>query len=339
VRNDRLVLAALMAALCAGTGCAKVKGMFGHKVNADSVAQADRAAAARRDSLAKAQARRDSVARARFATCSDSVEKALRKTKAGRAELARKAKLPAGMQLESVVRACGAAPAAAPAASTPATAAGKAAPAATAPAKGAPPPTAPAKGTPAAPATTPPARTPAAAAPATPAKAPAMTPAQQRVARADSVRKVREQARADSLAKVREQARVDSIAKVRADSIRQDSIKTAKETEILRESFAYTGGARDPFQSLIERGGASVEFGDLVLVAIYQDLRSARNSVAVLRNKANGKRYKVHTGDRIGTRMTVSQITDRDVTFTIEDFGFERQETLSLTKKGQEDNR
>lgn len=332
MRNDRLVLAALMAALCAGTGCAKVKGMFGHKVNADSVAQADRAAAARRDSLAKAQARRDSVARARFATCSDSVEKALRKTKAGRAELARKAKLPAGMQLASVLKACGTAPAQAPATATPAIGAGKAAPAAAAPAKGAPAPTAPAKGTPAAPAATPPAKTPA-------ATAPAMTAAQQRVARADSVRKVREQARADSLAKAREQARVDSIAKVRADSIRQDSIKTAKETEILRETFAYTGGARDPFQSLIERGGSGVEFGDLVLVAIYQDLRSARNSVAVLRNKSNGKRYKVRTGDRIGTRMTVGQITDRDVTFTIEDFGFERQETLSLTKKGQEDNR
>jgi hypothetical protein len=337
VRNDRLVLAALVTALCAGTGCAKVKGMFGHKVNADSVAQADRAAAARRDSLAKAQARRDSLARARFATCGDSVEKALRKTKAGRAELARKAKLPAGMQLASVLKACGAAPAAAPAPATPtapATAAAKGAPAATTPAKGATPPS---KSPAPAPAAAAPAPAVKGAAPA--ATAPAMTAAQQRVARADSVRKAREQARADSLAKAREQARVDSIAKVRADSIRQDSIQTAKETEILRETFAYTGGARDPFQSLIERGGSSVEFGDLVLVAIYQDLRSARNSVAVLRNKSTGKRYKVRTGDRIGTRMTVGQITDRDVTFTIEDFGFERQETLSLTKKGQEDNR
>ena len=46
---------------------------------------------------------------------------------------------------------------------------------------------------------------------------------------------------------------------------------------------------------------------------------------------AVGPEASFRIGDRVGT-ATVSMITQRDVTFTIQDFGFERQETLSLRK-------
>ncbi|MGH7590435.1 MAG: hypothetical protein ACREL2_03270 [Gemmatimonadales bacterium] len=278
-------------------------------------------------------ATRDSLARAHWMKCSDSVEAVLKKSAAGRTAL--KAKRPAGTLLPQVLTACGAAPASPAPSTSPSTAAPGAQPMAPA-----------VSGRPAAAAPT---ATPGSTAPTAAAKPgapgaqvparPALTPTQLRIARADSIRKAKDAATAEALAKAKAQARTDSIAKVTTDSIRTDSIRLAKETEILRETFAYTGGSRDPFVSLIQRNSSSVEFGDLVLIGIYQDLRSSRNSVALLRNKNTGKRYKVHVGEKIGDRMTVSQITDRDVSFTIQDFGFERQETLSLTKKGEEANR
>ena len=354
--NKRQLLVALALSLLATAGCDRIKGLLGKGgVNQDSV-KAAVAAQARKDSLARAQATRDSIARIRWTACDDSVEKALKKTAAGKKELAGKAKMPAGMLLPSVLKACGGAPppppAPKPVAAAPTGAPGaKPVPTGAKPGTAAPAPAPVGKpGAPAATTTTAakpgsnPAPTPAngkpAAAPAPTAKpaGPALTPAQLRVAHADSIRKVKEAAQADSVAKAKEKARTDSLAKVHADSVRQDSLKLARETEVLRENFAYSGGSRDPFLSLIQRNSSSVEFGDLVLIGIYQDLRSARNSVALLRDKNTGKRYKVHIGEKIGARMTVAQITERDVTFTIQDFGFERQETLSLPKKGEEAN-
>jgi hypothetical protein len=74
---------------------------------------------------------------------------------------------------------------------------------------------------------------------------------------------------------------------------------------------------------------------NLQLVAIYQDLRYAGNSIAVVRDKGANKRYSVRVGDRIG-RLKIAQIRQRDVVFTIEDLGFERQETLSLRKREEQ---
>jgi hypothetical protein len=65
---------------------------------------------------------------------------------------------------------------------------------------------------------------------------------------------------------------------------------------------------------------------------VYLDLRRASNSIAVLRDKSTQKRYKLRVGDRLG-RLKVAQIRQTDVVFTVEDIGFERQETLSLKKK------
>jgi len=108
-----------------------------------------------------------------------------------------------------------------------------------------------------------------------------------------------------------------------------DTEPVLDETSLSRETFSYGGGSRDPFESLLNMERLGPELSDLELVGVYLDAERPSNSVAVLRDKTTGRPYKVRRGDEIG-RARVRQIRQRDVTFTIEDFGFERQETLSL---------
>ncbi len=168
----------------------------------------------------------------------------------------------------------------------------------------------------------------------TPAK-PVLTAKQLQVMRADSIRLAKQQAKQDSLKGLADRARQDSIVRAQRDSIRTDSLRVAHETEVQRETFTYAGGARDPFASLITEDKVGPEFNDLLLVGVYLDLRRAGNSVAVLRDKTNQKRFKLRVGDRLG-RLKVAQIRQTDVVFTIEDIGFERQETLSLRKREEQ---
>jgi hypothetical protein len=98
-----------------------------------------------------------------------------------------------------------------------------------------------------------------------------------------------------------------------------------------REVFSYTGGTRDPFESLLASSNIGPELPDLSLVAVYIDHRDSERSVAVLRERVNGKRYNLHAGDRLG-RLRVAAIRERDVDFIVDDFGAERRETLSLRK-------
>jgi hypothetical protein len=111
-----------------------------------------------------------------------------------------------------------------------------------------------------------------------------------------------------------------------------DSMRKAKEIEMSRETFSYGGAARDPFNSLLNMAKNGPELADLQLVGIYQNLRTPTRSVAIFREKEGGKRHKLRAGDQVG-RSRLMQIRDRDVVFMIEDFGFERQETLSLRKQ------
>jgi hypothetical protein len=126
-------------------------------------------------------------------------------------------------------------------------------------------------------------------------------------------------------------ARPDSAAQGQ-DAAWADSVRKAKEMEMSRETFAYSGAARDPFNSLLNMAKNGPEVADLQLVGIYQNLRSPSASVAVFREKDGGKRHKLRAGDQLG-RSRLVQIRERDVVFMIEDFGFERQETLSLRKQ------
>jgi hypothetical protein len=129
----------------------------------------------------------------------------------------------------------------------------------------------------------------------------------------------------DSLAK-------DSLA-LDAEATVADSIRRAREIDVLRETFAYAGGTRDPYASLINSNKIGPELADLDLVGVYLDLRTPSNNVIVMREKgADGKRHKMRVGDQLG-RSRLVQIRARDAVFMIADFGYERQETLSLRKQ------
>lgn len=315
-RLTRAVLAGLLLGLAA----------CGKKDEAPAADAVDLTAIrAQRDSIRRA-AVQDSTVRARYKTCSDSVTAAVAKLP--------KAKRPAtaAAAAAELTKACGAAPAAPVAvAQKPDTTKRPAAMPATKPdsTKVEAPAAQVAKKDSA------PARPAAAAPPVQQPTKPALTPQQQQVLRQDSIRQVRERARQDSLRQLAERQRQDSITRAQQDSIRSDSLRVARETEVLRETFTYAGGARDPFASLITQDKVGPEFNDLLLVGVYLDLRRASNSVAVLRDKTNQKRYKLKVGDRLG-RLKVAQIRQADVVFTVEDIGFERQETLSLRKREEQ---
>ena len=101
---------------------------------------------------------------------------------------------------------------------------------------------------------------------------------------------------------------------------------------LLRESFSYTGGNRDPFASLLDGKSIGPELSDLDLVGVMYDERDSRGSTAVVRDRASGKQYTIREGDRLG-RARVGTIGARTVTFTVDDFGTQRDVTLSLRKR------
>jgi hypothetical protein len=102
---------------------------------------------------------------------------------------------------------------------------------------------------------------------------------------------------------------------------------TAPKVLINREVFQYAGdGRRDPFVSLLTTTDLRPLLNDLKLVAVAFDPRG-QNSVAVLRDVTSKDQYKVRVGQTIG-RMRVAAIQEKAVIFTIEEFGYSRQEIL-----------
>ncbi len=129
--------------------------------------------------------------------------------------------------------------------------------------------------------------------------------------------------------------RADSMVRAEVEATLADSIQKAREIEVMRETFAYGGGSRDPFASLINNAKLGPEIADLDLVGVYQNLRVPSNNLVILREKVTTKRHKLRVGDQLG-RARLVQIRPREAVFMIHDFGFERQETLSLRKQEDE---
>jgi hypothetical protein len=101
-----------------------------------------------------------------------------------------------------------------------------------------------------------------------------------------------------------------------------------------REVFAYEqSGRRDPFVSLMTVGELRPMISDLAISGILID-PTGRNSVAVLRDVSSREQYRVKVGQQIG-RMRVARITQKAVTFTIEEFGYSRQQELTLDDSNQ----
>jgi hypothetical protein len=104
---------------------------------------------------------------------------------------------------------------------------------------------------------------------------------------------------------------------------------TAPKVLINREIYQYDGdGRRDPFVSLLTTSDLRPLLNDLRLVAVAYDPRG-QNSVAVLRDITSKTQYRVKVGQTIG-RMRVAAIQEKAVIFTIEEFGYSRQELLPI---------
>ena len=114
--------------------------------------------------------------------------------------------------------------------------------------------------------------------------------------------------------------------------VQQGTTRPATNTNIdapvLRESFDYSRDTRrDPFVSLMTTSDLRPTLSDLRLTGILYDL-SGRRPVAILRDIAGGQ-WRVTTGMTLG-RMRVAQIKPKTIIFTIEEFGFNRQDSLVL---------
>ncbi len=118
-------------------------------------------------------------------------------------------------------------------------------------------------------------------------------------------------------------------AAAKPDSAKRDSVAAPV---LVREVFSYEGGGRDPFLSLLRSGDIRPLLSDLRLVGIYYDGRYPARSVAVLRDVTNSKVYRVKPGNIIG-RLKATTIRPREIVFTVQEFGFERQESLQLAKQ------
>ncbi|MCC6242424.1 MAG: hypothetical protein IT353_06260 [Gemmatimonadaceae bacterium] len=102
------------------------------------------------------------------------------------------------------------------------------------------------------------------------------------------------------------------------------------EVTIQRETFDYSGnGRRDPYKSLMSTSDVRPLLSDLRLTVVVFD-PSGNNSVAILRDGFSKQQYRVRVGQQLG-RLRVSSIKQKTVQFTVEEFGFNRIETLPLS--------
>jgi len=108
---------------------------------------------------------------------------------------------------------------------------------------------------------------------------------------------------------------------------------TGGRVEYRREVFHYGGGSRDPFLTLISSSDVRPTINDLRLTSVIYDPRYGR-SVAVVREEPGDIIHRLKRGDTVG-RMRVLQIRQYEVVFQLEEFGFERQEVLTLQRQAE----
>lgn len=106
-------------------------------------------------------------------------------------------------------------------------------------------------------------------------------------------------------------------------------LDTARVITFNREVFRYDpAGRRDPFVSLVTSSEIRPIITDLRLTTVAYDA-AGNGSVAVLRDLGTKEQYRVKVGSTLG-RMRVVRIDPKSVTFALEEFGYGRQETLSM---------
>jgi hypothetical protein len=106
------------------------------------------------------------------------------------------------------------------------------------------------------------------------------------------------------------------------------------QVQIFREQFSYSeGGRRDPFVSLMLSGELRPVITDLTITGVVWDA-DPRKSLALLVDGSTGESYRVRVGQPLG-RMRVTRIGREAITFSFDEFGLSRTETLMIdrTKK------
>ena len=121
-------------------------------------------------------------------------------------------------------------------------------------------------------------------------------------------------------------ARRPAAPTVNTEGLERDS---AGNVLFRREVYNYpSSGRRDPFASLIGTGDIRPMIADLQIIAITVG-QSDRQSIATLKDRSSDEIYRVRVGSVFG-RMRVTAIRQRDVVVEIDEFGYKRQETLSI---------
>lgn len=106
---------------------------------------------------------------------------------------------------------------------------------------------------------------------------------------------------------------------------------------IYREVFSYeSAGRRDPFVSLMATGELRPLLADLALISVIYDVATPRRSIALLTDGSTGQTYRTTVGGTLG-RMKVTRIGAQDITFSIEEYGLSRQQTLVIDHTPKKD--
>lgn len=114
-----------------------------------------------------------------------------------------------------------------------------------------------------------------------------------------------------------------------------DTLAASGQRPLMRESYNYQGGGRDPFRSVINVAVSGPELPDLALVGVIYDARNSRNSLATFRETGSNRRYNVSPGQSIG-RLFVADVSSTSATLRMNDFGVIREQTYSLRTRENE---
>jgi hypothetical protein len=109
-----------------------------------------------------------------------------------------------------------------------------------------------------------------------------------------------------------------------------DTAAAAGERPLLRETYGWTSGGRDPFRPVITTDISGPELSDLTLFAIIHDADNS-NSLAMFREAGTTKRHSLRQGQTLG-RIYVAAIRPSSVTLRVNDFGTVREQTYSLRR-------
>jgi hypothetical protein len=139
---------------------------------------------------------------------------------------------------------------------------------------------------------------------------------------------------ADSAAASQGAATRDSSGRATQTAAGSAAVAENPEPAFQRETFRYErSGRRDPFVSLMNSDDLRPLITELRVTSIAYSEKGG--SVAILRDLGTKEQYRVRVGESLG-RMRVSRISQRSIVFTIEEFGFSRQETLALNDPNKE---